>query len=173
MCCAPLPSSQKPTAMQAVADVQETACRLLEATLLGAAEGEVVVQLVPFQDSAIAAVGLDPVAPTARQALADGHDTACKPSLAVGLVVVWIVHCGGPADAAGATTADATVAVTTESAAAMTASLFMLSSSLSRQPKWYAAPEDTEGAPRRVRSAARGLSTRECWLRRRPRAGRR
>jgi hypothetical protein len=88
----------------------------------------------------------DLVKPTARQAVADGHDTACRtllPLVPTGLVVVWIVHRGGAADASGAVAVVAAVAAIARAAA--TASFLILSSSFSRRPAWPCAAGGTDG----------------------------
>ena len=85
--------SQKPTALQAVADVHDTPLSSIEEAPLTV--GTVwIPQVVPFQRSANATVPVPFELPTAVQAVADVHETPSRLEVLapVGFCVVWIVH---------------------------------------------------------------------------------
>ena len=85
---------ENPTAVQAVADVQETPFRVLKVALLSG--GLSAVHVEPFQTSASGASrrALFAYHPTAMQNAGEVHETPDRPLPLVGLLVggLWIVH---------------------------------------------------------------------------------
>jgi hypothetical protein len=90
------PASAEPTAVQSLAEVHETACRLEVVAPTGLGVGW-IVQTVPFHVSPSVEVVLPLVEdPTATHDEADGHETPLRKSSSEGLGVAWKFQSAGP-----------------------------------------------------------------------------